>query len=119
MKSKLVKNMAVGLVLVVASGSALATNVWVTGKIIRTVTQNNAFGGCMVMLDTLMPAGNTCPANRWISLDCQGAHSADTGERLYTSALTAFALDKTVTIGIDDTKKINTFCVAFRLDIIR
>ncbi len=115
MRSKLSKSIVVGLVLAVFSISAQAQGFWVHGKIVRTLSQADAYGGCMILMDT--PIGHACPSNfNYVSLDCEGHYSRAGGDKAYTSALMAYALDKSVSVFIDDAKKLNTYCVAIRLD---
>ena len=87
-----------------------------TGKIVRTLSDNDDFGGCMVLLDTAIENG--CPA-RWVSLDCKGIHiDSETGERNYASALVAASLKKTISVAVDNTKRNDNYCVATRFDIV-
>jgi hypothetical protein len=113
MKIKLVS----ALSLVLISMPVLSAEFSVSGKITRTLSSGNQFGGCMVQLS--VPINNGCPASGWVSLDCNGGFfPGGNGDRSYTSALAAFSLHKTVTVRVDNTKKYDTFCVASRIDVI-
>ena len=107
----------ISLMLLSLSSNASAAAFWKTGKITRTLTETGFYGGCMIKLSTSI--ANGCPNNGWVSLDCEGKFS-DPGEgnRAYASALVALALDKKVSVYVEDTKRVtNNYCVARRLDI--
>ena len=98
------------------SSSAWSATFWKTGKIVRTLTEATYYGGCMIQLSANV--GNGCPANGWVSLDCDAKFTdPGQGQRAYASALVAFTLDKNVSIIIDNTKKNDDYCVVRRLDI--
>ena len=105
-----------GVSLLALSSSAWAAVFPRTGTITKTLTETTYYGGCMVQLS--VSVGNGCPANGWVSLDCD-AELTDPGQgqRAYASALVAFTLDKNVTLYIDNKKKNDGYCVARRLDI--
>jgi len=99
--------------LFVATG-ALAKG-WKVGKIKHTYSHQTAYSGCLVMLDVpIGDANNQCPANGYFSLDCMGKiyNNAENSKRMFSEALAAMHADKTVRVYIDDTKKVNSYCVA-------
>ncbi len=103
------------ILLIVMSMSVQAAPFFVSGTIKRTLSEASNFGGCMIELSTAV--SNGCPANGWVSLDCNGGfHGA--GERHYASALMAFSLNKPVTVQVDNTQKYNGYCVARRIDVL-
>ena len=97
--------------------TANAAFFWVTGKITQTLA-DSVYGGCMIHLDVRLPA--QCMNQGWVSLDCKGVYyNAIDGNNKFSSALTAFSLDKTVSVFVNDDVKHNGYCVARRVDIIR
>lgn len=92
-------------------------------KVNRTlVTGNTTFGGCMAMLDkAINTASNApnCPGN-WVSFSCTGPFtSKDMAFHLLDQAQLGLALNKQVTVVVDDTKKHNGICYAYRIDVIK
>ena len=70
----------------------------------------------MVAISTII--GNGCPGNGWLSLDCHDVYyAAGSGNRKYATVLTAYALNKRISVKLDNTKKHNGYCVAERLDM--
>ena len=92
---------------------------WIgNAKIIRTLADAH-YGGCMVNLD--IPAnssGLNCPTS-WVSLDCDGViHTQAQANAMWSSALMAFSLNKTVNIYLDDTNKTDgDLCIGRRIDV--
>jgi len=113
MKFPLNKHIVAGVLL--ASVSMTAQSVTITGTILRTLSDGQNYGGCMIQLSQAIGSG--CSAN-WISLDCKGGYS-NAGERHYASALMAFSLNKSVSVYFDPAKKYNGFCVATRVDVLQ
>ena len=100
----------IGLALL--SSHAIAETFWKTGKIKSTWSDNAAYSGCMIMLDVTID--NSCPANGFVSLDCMGQvyDNAENSKRLFADAMAAMHADKTVSVYVDNTKKVNGYCVA-------
>jgi hypothetical protein len=87
----------------------------------KVLVQEGLYGGCMIQIDqNIADAGLVCPANTWVSLDCEGFYgSKASAQRAFDSAQMAFALQKKVTLHVDDGKTHNvSFCVAVRIDVI-
>ena len=103
------------LLLAGLSATAQAEQFWVTGNVVRTLSDGVNFGGCMIYLSTAV--NNGCPANGWVSLDCNGGYNR-AGERNYASALMAFSLNKPVTVLVDNSVKYNGYCIVRRLDVL-
>lgn len=104
------------IILVIATSQANAEIFGRTGNILRIITDVNNYGGCMIYINSL--SNDSCP-NGWVSLDCKALTiPAGEGNRNYASALLAAALNKQVTVYIDNTKIINSYCVVNRLDLI-
>lgn len=101
---------------VLASASAHSALFWKTGEISRTLTHSDSFGGCMIQLTESI--GNGCPDNGWVSLDCEGETiDSEDGKRAYATSLVALTLNKTLSVQIDNTLKVDGYCVAKRIDI--
>ena len=89
----------------------------VTAKISRTLA-GSGWGGCMIALDVAFVA--PCPATGWVSLDCDGLYvDAVAGNNQFSSALTAFSMDKTVVVYASDTNFSGGYCSVFRIDVIK
>jgi len=92
----------------------------VTGKAVRTlVAGDGRWGGCMVSLDvdinTVLP---NC-AKKWVTLSCTGDFTTkDAANRMFDSAMMGKALGKSIRIFVDDTKKHNGYCYAWRVDVL-
>ena len=104
---------------------ARALTAEVVGEIRRTLTMadlpdaDTRFGGCMVALSA-SPAdkGLDCQS-RWITFSCTGVHaSRSSALRMYDSAQLAFVAGRTVRLWVDDTKKHNNHCFAYRIDVV-
>lgn len=109
---------------VLAALPAQALTAEVVGEIRRTLTMadlpdaDTRFGGCMVAL-SVAPAdkGLDCQS-RWITFSCTGVYaSRSSALRMYDSAQLAFVAGRTVRLWVDDTKKHNNHCFAFRIDV--
>lgn len=86
------------------------------GKVVRTLSDSENYGQCMVKMDSNI--NNGCPT-RWLSLDCKGTYvGTEAGERNYATALMAASLGKTISMQVDNNKKHDNYCVVKRLDVI-
>jgi len=116
MKLKSIKIIGISLLALGLSSSVFATDFSRTGTVKRMLIDSKIYGGCMIQITANI--GNGCPNGGWVSLDCNNTYySATDSKNKYATALTAFALDKTVSLTIDNTKKHNGFCVARRVGI--
>lgn len=107
------------LFLILFSAAAQGEEAQVTGKITRTLA-GDGYNGCMVLLDVnvrnLLP--NCGPS--WVSLDCNAVYrTPEASAAMWSSAITAFALNKTVVAYVRDDQKANGYCSARRIDIVR
>ena len=104
------------LALSVISPHLTAAPEWVSGTVERLLLHNELYGKCMILVRSSLPS-NGCPGV-WISLDCEGNHlSKQDAGRMWDSVQLAYALDKTLDIYLDDSRKNNGYCVASRLDV--
>ena len=96
------------------STNTFAAAQWVSGIPQYLLNDDTYYGGCMVYI--AQTPSIDCPAN-WVSLDCKGELTDKaTAARFYDAAQVAKALNKTIAAYITDTKKINGYCLAIRLD---
>jgi len=89
-------------------------------KIVRTLASKN-YGGCMILLDIPIASEDgtlaSCPGN-WASLDCNAVyHTQAESNAMWSSALVAYSLNKTVVVRVNDQQKFNGYCVANRIDL--
>jgi hypothetical protein len=116
------KRLIAALVLASCAMPSLANIAIVKNATINKVlVQEGLYGGCMIQIDqNIADAGLVCPANTWVSFDCEGFYvSKASAQRAFDSAQMAFALQKKVTVHVDDSKTHNVnFCVAVRIDLI-
>lgn len=115
MKTHIIKLLLSSLILLGLSNSALSGEFWRTGNVIRILSGNENFGKCMILMSTKVLNG--CPNNGWVSLDCADKYSTGNSKNKLAIALTALAINKKVSVKIDNTKKHNGYCVATRIDI--
>jgi len=96
--------------------NAGAASFWVTGKINRTLVDQN-YSGCMISLDKAV--GGACSAS-WVALDCKGQFNdkdPETGKKKFSLALAAAQTGKTVSVYVNDANIANGYCVARRIDV--
>ena len=113
------KNLILGLAFLVLSAPAFSDTAWIKNATIKQVlNQSVAYGGCMFFLDTaIADAGLDCP-NRWVALSCNGTfNNRDVAARMYDLGLMAIALEKKVSVLVDDTKTHSGYCVVKRMDL--
>ena len=114
----LVKGVLAGLLMLPLA--ALATTAVFSAKITRTLASDeNVFGGCMVLLDkSPVSEGLDCTGS-WVTFSCSGEHvSKSSALRMFDSAQMAFLMDRTVRVTVDDTRKHNTRCLVTRIDVL-
>ena len=87
-------------------------------KIERVLISSKDYGHCMILIDkSLSGYGLDCPS-RWVSLSCDGTFNPkDIAFRKLDQAQMAFALNRTIKVNVDDTKKHNGYCFGERVDI--
>ena len=85
-------------------------------------TGDHTYGGCMVELDAHINTATNSPncPNRWVSFSCTGEFTEkDYAFQMLDTASLAFSLNKSVKVYVDDAKKQNGSCFAYRLDVLR
>ena len=113
------KKLILSALLLALSSHAYSDTAWIKNATIKQVlNQSNAYGGCMLFLDTVIAdSGLDCP-NRWVALSCDGTfNNRDVAARMYDVGMMAIALDKKVSVEVDDTKKHSGYCVVKRMDM--
>ena len=98
-----------------------ASPVYLTTTVNRTrVTSDSTLGGCGARLAHELRAetGANCPDN-WVSFSCDGTHtSRSDAMRLFDSAQLAFVTGRRAVIFVDDERKHNGYCLAYRVDVL-
>lgn len=94
------------------------------GKITTIIASDSTiYGGCMVRINSPVGAaakGLNCPAEfDFVTFSCDGTmHSVSEGKRLFDLAQLASLTNKTVRVFVDDTRKMNGWCLGYRIDIV-
>jgi len=110
----------VAVLALLSSPVANADTAMISAKVKRVLlTGNGQYGGCMVLLTTSVNASlPNCPGS-WVSLSCTGDFSPkDSAYRMLDVAQMAKALNSTIYVFVDDTKKHNGYCYSNRIDIL-
>jgi hypothetical protein len=119
------KKLIIALSLLVACQSAdvFAARAKVVAKVIQVFIADGVLGNCGAYLSELIVDSATSPLNcpsRVVSFSCTGDFlPKDIAYHLYDNAQMSLVLDKTVRVYIDDTKKHNSYCLAYRLDVFK
>ncbi|MFZ4700988.1 MAG: hypothetical protein ACOYMG_13140 [Candidatus Methylumidiphilus sp.] len=75
------------------------------------------YGGCMAYMTVPFPASLNCPAN-WVSFGCDGTYaSKDAAAMMLDQAQLIWATKRSASVILDDSMKINGYCVANRIDM--
>jgi len=114
------KRIMIFVVLLAMFGSSVvnAEEKWIRGKVIRIVAADTAFGSCMVSLNVSVAAALTGCNGNWVTFSCNGHFTAkDIAYRKFDMAQMAKALDRSIGVMVDNTKKHGTICYASRIDI--
>ena len=110
------KTLILSMTLLALSNHTYSDRAWITDATIKKVLNSNAYGGCMLYLDTAIADSDLdCPGN-WVALSCDGTfNNRDVAARMYDVGMMAFALDKKVNTRVDDAIKHNGYCVVNRM----
>ena len=110
-----------GLLIAIAIKQANAAQLYVTTEVLRTITTgDDKYGGCMFEPSiSLISEGLDCQPGGWISLDCAGIFGTqNAGQRRWDAVVLAEMLNKKVEVRVDDSKKIDRYCVAERVKTV-
>lgn len=109
-------SLIVGLILVAVPAYAdLAT---IHAKPVRILVADNQFGGCMVQITVDPQSVLPNCGSAWVTLSCDGTFvPKDVSSRMLEQAQLAFALDKHITVFVDDSRRHNGYCLAHRVDV--
>lgn len=93
-----------------------------TAKLSTTVEQflitENSFGNCMVRLGSNPRSQLPNCGNSWVSFSCDGTYTSKAvAYRMLETTQMAFALEKEVSVYVDDSRKHNGYCLAYRVDL--
>jgi len=100
------------------ASNAGATPFTIAGKIKRILVDDVLYSGCMVLLDRSL--GHSCPSG-WVSLDCKGLFNGknkELGKQKIATAIAAAHNNKTVVLYVNNSHKVNSYCVARRIDTV-
>jgi hypothetical protein len=114
------KKLILSLVFLALSNHAFSDAAWInSAKIKQVLNQSNAYGGCMLLLNkSIADSGLDCPASNWVALSCDGTfNNRDVAARMYDVGMMSIALDKKLSVQVDDSKKHAGFCVVKRMDM--
>lgn len=100
-----------------ASTSVQAETAELRGQVNQVLIMENNFGECMVRPE-LDPQDALPNCKRfYVTMSCDGTHlSPSVGQRLLEQSQVAYALGRDVGIFIDDSRMINGYCLAYRVD---
>ena len=115
---RLVKGVLV--VLLTLPSAAVATTVDFKAKITRTLASDeNAYGGCMVLLSKSPVSEGLDCGDSWVTFSCSGEYlSKSSALRMFDSAQMAFLMDRMVQVTVDDTRKHDRRCLVTRIDVL-
>ncbi len=116
MKKLILIALMLGLAVPVYSDTGWVNNATVE----RTLLRDGYWGNCMAFLDVVIAdaSGLDCPS-RWIAFSCDGTfNSRDVASKMLDSVMMAFALERKISVFLDDNKKHNGYCVVTRIDVL-
>ena len=111
--------LSISLSILVSSSALGAQSAWNT-TVTKILVEDGKYGGCMVYLAS-GPAdqGLDCPATPAVTMDCEGNTRGKTiGNVMLGQAQLALVAGNTVRVKVIDTTKINSYCLATRIDVI-
>ncbi len=109
---------ALAIYLPIMSTTALADRATIVANPVRILVSENTFGGCMVQLSVDPQSMLPNCGSAWVTMSCDGTFMPkDVSDRLLEQAQMAFALDKGLSVYIDDSRRHNGYCLAYRVDI--
>jgi hypothetical protein len=86
----------------------------------RILITEGKYGNCMVRLDTTPQSQLPDCSFNWVSFSCDGSYtSQDVAYRMLEMSQMAYVLEKEVFIQIDDSRKHNGYCLAYRVDLLQ
>lgn len=115
------KNRIVGaLILTLVSTNLWADKGYVIANVTRILIQDGAYGGCMALLDKVIATESNVPLNcpsRWVTFSCDGTYNSQAiAYRKLDLAQKSEVTGHNAFIAIDDLKKHNGYCYAYRVD---
>ena len=104
------------------STSAFSQRAYIRARIRSLLIHDKDFGKCMAHLDKMANTASNapdCPSN-WVSFSCDGTYnSKDIAYRKLDIAQKTEITDGQMIVYVDDTKKHNGHCYAYRVESIR
>lgn len=93
-------------------------------QIVSTLQDPANYGGCMARISPGPAAGNlaalNCTRDIFVTFDClntSGQTSKSSAIQMFDTAQLAFVTGKNVNVVVDDSVKINDFCLVRRIDL--
>jgi hypothetical protein len=106
------------LMVVSASGPVLSAQIVHKGDIMKTLVDNEKFGGCMVRIAPGPEKTLSTCSKHWATFSCSGDfNSKSEGGLKFQSAQLAMLSGKPVAVTLDDSKKHNGYCFVRRIDV--
>lgn len=106
----------------ILSSTAFAQKGFLTTKVRRVLVDDTHYGKCMAEADRRIDSASNslnCPSN-WVTFSCDGTYnSKDIAYRKLDMAQKSEATQSNITFYVDDTKKHNGYCYAYRVDSLR
>ena len=112
---------AAALMSAILSTPVIADTAGIQGTVKRTLVQpDGAFGGCMALLSVDPASALPSCSPHWVTFSCTGDF-ADVlaAYRSFDQAQLALAGNHQVYVQIDDGRKHNGYCYAYRIDVLK
>lgn len=106
-----------GVLSIFIAMSAVGADRLYKATVSRTLIDDRYYGGCMALVSPApSTVGLNCP-HSWVSFSCSGDFNAKSvGNQKFAAAQLALVTGTPIYIHIEDNKKHNSFCFAYRID---
>ena len=107
--------------IIMAAPNAFAQKATIVAHVTQTlVSDGNTYGGCMALIDKTIATQSSTPMNcpsKWVTFSCSGVYnSKDIAYRKLDIAQKSEVTGHRAIFYINDLKKHNGFCYAYRVD---
>lgn len=100
--------------------NAYAETASIRAHVTRTLVSSTSYGGCMALIDKVIASQASRPLNcpsQWVSFSCDGTFNTQAmAFRKLDIAQKSEVTGHKVELYIDDSKKHNGYCFAYRID---
>lgn len=108
-----------GLLLMALATSATAAVGNFNANVLRVISDNKWYGGCMASLSVAPSSIGLDCAGQSVTFSCTGDFATkDQAKRNFELAQMAMLLDAPIQVVVDDTKKHNGYCLVKRVDMV-